>query len=58
MTRINFLGNQSFLWLALGIITSKPAMKVAFNVCSYVNEYGKWHCLDGALEESWRAAPA
>ena len=38
---------------ALGLKPA-PGMKVDFNMCTYVNEYGKWHCWEGTLGESWQ----
>ena len=42
---------------ALGL---KPVqgLKVAFNMRSYVNEYGKWHCWEGTKGESWQVDQA
>lgn len=36
----------------LGII-AESEVTVAFNMCAYCNEYGKWHCWEGTLGESW-----
>ncbi len=38
----------------------KPAseMKVAFNMCAFVNEYHNWHCWEGTLGESWQVDKA
>ena len=36
----------------------KPNLKVAFNMCAYLNEYGKWHCWEGAQGESWQVDQA
>jgi hypothetical protein len=36
----------------------KPDLKVAFNMCAFVNEYDKWHCWEGTLGESWEVYKA
>ena len=38
---------------ALGL-KPKPGLKVAFNMCAYVNEYDNWHCWEGTQGESWQ----
>ena len=42
---------------ALGLKPS-PELKVAFNMCAFVNEYGKWHCWEGTQGESWEVDKA
>lgn len=42
---------------ALGLKPT-PELKVAFNMCAYVNEYEKWHCWEGTQGESWKVAQA
>lgn len=44
-------------WEALGL-KPKPDMKIPFNICAFVNEYGKWHCWEGTLGESWQVNKA
>jgi hypothetical protein len=42
---------------ALGL-KPKPDMKVAFNICAFVNEYNHWHCWEGTMGESWEVDKA
>jgi hypothetical protein len=50
-------GEWAIPWDALGI-SPKPGMKVPFNICAFVNEYGKWRCWEGTLGESWEVDKA
>jgi hypothetical protein len=34
-------------------MTSKEKDGRRFNICAFVNEYGKCHCWEGILGESW-----
>jgi hypothetical protein len=36
----------------------EPDTKVPFNMCAFLNEYGKWHCWEGTLGESWQVDKA
>lgn len=42
---------------AIGL-KAKPNVKVAFNACAFVNEYGNWHCWEGTRGESWQVDQA
>jgi hypothetical protein len=46
--------------IPLAAIGLKPdqGRKVAFNMCAYINEYGKWHCWEGTLGETWQVDKA
>ncbi len=48
-----WLGEWAIPLDVLGLKPSK-GMEVAFNMCSFVNEYNKWHCWEGTLGESWQ----
>jgi hypothetical protein len=50
-------GEWAISWDALGL-KPKPDMQAAFNICAFVNEYGKWHCWEGTLGESWQVDKA
>jgi hypothetical protein len=50
-------GEWAIPWDALGI-TPKPGLRVPFNICAFVNEYGKWRCWEGTLGESWQVDKA
>jgi hypothetical protein len=43
------------LAIPFDVLGLKPAsgMKIAFNMCAFCNEYGKWHCWEGTRGESW-----
>jgi len=39
-------------------LKSTPDLKIAFNMCAYINEYEKWHCWEGTYQESWQVNQA
>ena len=36
----------------------KPDLKVAFNMCAFINEYDNWHCWEGTSGASWQVDQA
>jgi hypothetical protein len=52
-----WIGEWAIPLRAIGL-KPKPGLKVAFNMCAYINEYGKWHCWEGTQGESWQVGQA
>ena len=49
-------GGWSSEWaIPFKVLGIKPSigMKIAFNLCAFSNEYGKWHCWEGTEGEGW-----
>jgi hypothetical protein len=57
MTRRGWVGEWAIPFDALGL-KLKPDLKVAFNICAFINEYDNWHCWEGTLGESWEVDKA
>lgn len=52
-----WIGEWAIPFRAIGL-KPKPGLKIAFNMCAYINEYGKWHCWEGTQGESWQIGQA
>lgn len=55
--RNGWMGEWAIPFDALGIKPNQD-MKIAFNMCAFVNEYDNWHCWEGTLGASWQVDQA
>ena len=57
MTRKGWIGEWAIPLDAVGL-KLKPDLKVAFNMCAFINEYDNWHLWEGTLGDSWQVDKA
>ena len=55
--RKGWIGEWAIPFGAIGL-KPKPGLKVAFNMCAFINEYDNWHCWEGTQGESWQVDQA